>query len=301
MLAGEYAVVDGGPAILMAVDRMAVATLHRKTQYLSPFLLSAQRTIAQEFGQASQEVHNARRVSVCTDSFRHEGTKIGLGSSAAATVAAIGISITPADAAVDQALVHRLAAKAHGDAQAKMGARGSGADIACASLGGVRLFQSTNTTACELPSDLHLVFPWTQKAAATAPMVQAVQEFKRKSEDQYLDLAAAISAEAIALAGAENARAAIATIERAGQAVQALGEAAGVAIWLPIHSELSDIANQFQGSLKPTGAGGGDLALAAFDSSSSAQCFIERLASKGIFCPALSVDPHGVRVCGSSS
>ncbi|MBL4634997.1 MAG: hypothetical protein JKY56_14080, partial [Kofleriaceae bacterium] len=222
MLAGEYAVVDGGPAILMAVDRAAVATLHRKTQYLSPFLLSAQRTIAQEFGQASQEVHNARRVSVCTDSFRHKGTKIGLGSSAAATVAAIGISITPADATVNQALVHRLAAKAHGDAQAKMGARGSGADIACASLGGVRLFQArstrasdatpnhageehqssegTQTTACQLPSDLHLVFPWTQKAAATAPMVRAVQEFKSRAENEYLQLAEAISAEAIALA-----------------------------------------------------------------------------------------------------
>lgn len=301
MLAGEYAVVDGGPALVMAVDRVATATLAIEPQNLSPFLLSAQTIIAEKYGQDSQQAYRASRVVVCTESFRHEGTKIGLGSSAAATVAAIGMSIAQPGEELDQSLVHQLAAKAHALAQAKMGARGSGADIACASYGGLRLFQAqgkdrVTTRTCHLPADLQLVFPWTQKAASTAPMVRAVQEFKGMSPKAYRELRTEISSQAMALAGARDASDAITAIKMAGDAVRRLGEAAEVTIWSDAHSHLASIAARFGGVVKPTGAGGGDLAMAAFDNPVSAESFTGAVTEEGIFCPHVSVDNHGVRM-----
>jgi phosphomevalonate kinase len=300
MLAGEYAVVEGGPALLVGVNARALAEISDRKQSLSPFLGAVQDVLSEHFGASSEQARSAGRVVVDTSAFQQQGQKLGLGSSAAATVAAVAACITPPGQEPDRDQVHSLAVRAHGKAQAELGARGSGADIAACTFGGCIRFQKADSGASiepvQLPPELHLLFPWTGVSASTPPLVAAVRALGSREPEEYQKLCAAISASAEALTKAESAVAAVAAIEAGGQAVQALGAGAGVELWLPVHSQLAELAHAQEGALKPTGAGAGDLALAAFAEAGQADAFRHALEDIGIFCPALLVDNQGVRL-----
>lgn len=300
MLAGEYAVVEGGPALLVAVSARAQASITDQEQALSPFLASVQNLLRRRYGETSEAALAAGRVTVDTSAFRHDSQKLGLGSSAAVTVAAIGAAMATQSDELDLDQIHKLAAQAHGEAQATMGAKGSGADVAACTYGGCLHFQRTASGVAlrpiHLPTDLHLVFPWTGVPACTAPLVATIRQWCRSNPRLYEQHGAAISASAETLANTQSASKAIAAIGEGGRAIAALGHAAGVELWLPVHSRLAEAAEQHGGALKPTGAGAGDLALAAFSDEARAQAYQERLADLGIFCAKLVVDTEGVRL-----
>ena len=295
MLAGEYAVVHGGPALMLAVNRRAVASVCSEEQRLSPFLRAAKDSIAQHLGPQSVQARRAARITVDSSSFRSGSDKLGLGSSAAVTVAAIGAALGSVD---DRLLIHQLAAQAHRQAQ---GGIGSGADIAACTYGGCLRFQTTpegpQVSPVELPGDLRLVFVWTGKSASTPKLLGAVEAFGAAEPQSYRKLRQALSESAEALANATSATEAVQAIAAGGRAAEALGQAAGQPLWLPIHSELAAHAEKAGGALKPTGAGGGDLALAAFPTPSNARVFRRQMAELEIFCPLLGVD-QGVRLDG---
>jgi phosphomevalonate kinase len=300
MLAGEYAVVDGGPALMIAVQAHAVATLEQHAQALSPFLAQVHRTLVEELGVQSPEARAALLVRVDTSAFRQGETKLGLGSSAAATVAAMAAALAADGQEVSPARVYPLAARAHAEAQAAMGARGSGADVAACAFGGCLRFQhgdpAPQVRPISLPPDLHLRFAWTGVAASTPALVAQVQRFRASQAGAYAELETRISAGAEALAAAASAAETLQAIAAGGAALRALGEAAGVPLWLPVHEELAKLAQRHGGSLKPTGAGGGDLALAAFATAEGAEGFENGLLDLGIPCPRLDVDSQGVRL-----
>lgn len=299
MLAGEYAVIDGSDAIMLAVNRYAVATLHTAPQHLSPFLRAAVDVLIGEYGVDSDQARDAARVRVDTAAFREGADKLGLGSSAAATVAAIGLALGEG---FDTDIVHALARRAHGDAQEPKGARGSGADVASCAYGGcLRFAPAPKTTPVALPSDLHLVFPWCGQSASTTSLVSQVRPLRQHSPDQYRALTLEISDAAESLVTAGTAADAVQAISRAGRAVEALGAAAKAPIWIPVHSQMRDIAEQLGGSVKPTGAGGGDLALGAFHSSEQAERFRNALMDLGIPCPDLAPSNLGVRLQSQAS
>lgn len=299
MLAGEYAVIDGSDAIMLAVNRYAVATLHKTPQHLSPFLRAAVDVIIGEYGTSSVQARDAARVRVDTEAFREGGTKLGLGSSAAATVAAIGLALGEG---FDTDTVHALARRAHGDAQEPKGARGSGADVASCTYGGcLRFAPAPKTTQVALPDDLHLVFPWCGQSASTTSLVSQVRPLQQHNPDQYRSLTLGISDAAERLVTAGTAAEAIEAVSLAGRAVEALGAAAKAPIWLPVHSQMRDIAKRLGGSVKPTGAGGGDLALGAFHSLEQAQRFRDALVDRGIPCPDLAPSKLGVRLRSQAS
>jgi len=297
MLAGEYAVIDGSDAIMLAVNRYAVATVKTTPQHLSPFLLAARDVVAARFGEESLQAEALRRVRVDTSTFREGELKLGIGSSAAATVAAIGAALG-SDFDVD--LVQSLSRQAHGDAQQASGSRGSGADIACSCHGGCLLFNSraagTNTSRILLPHDLHLVFPFCGQSASTTELVAKVRAFRSSQPRVYAAHCRDIASSASALASANDASSAIAAIDAGGRAVATLGSAAAAPIWLPIHTVMHSLATELGGALKPTGAGGGDLALGAFDSADKALQFVQHLADRKICCPELAGSKQGVRL-----
>ncbi len=301
MLAGEYAVIDDSPAIMLAVNRYAIATVEATPQKLSPFLAAAHQVIAKHFGETSTQAKAARAVRVDTHSFREGNIKLGLGSSAAATVAAVGASLGNA---FDTSLVHTLARQAHGDAQAPSGTRGSGADVASCTLGACIRFAfdtQIQTESVTLPDDLHLVFPWCGRAASTTALVPIVRRLRESRPSVYKQHIRDIAESAKALGKASLAEDAIVAIDAGGNAVRALGNAAQAPLWLPIHEQMRAIATELGGALKPTGAGGGDLALAAFANSNQARLFVERLAEQDISCPRLAPSQQGVRLQGETS
>lgn len=302
MLAGEYGVIDGGPAVMIGVSTRAQAEICDVEQELSPFLAEVQRTLAEEFGEESNSAKAAGRVRVDTSAFRQGNEKLGLGSSAAATVAAMAATLAAGDHELRHDVVNHLAARAHGRAQERMGSKGSGADVAACSYGGSIRYQLLSGVPdirrIALPNHLHLRFPWTGVAASTPELVFQIMAYRDRDGVSYRDRTAPILQSADDLAFAASAKAAIAAIASGGAAVKALGEAAGVALWLPVHDQLKELADEHGGALKPTGAGGGDLALAAFSNAESAQAYEKSLLTRGILCPKIDVDTQGVRLHG---
>jgi len=111
ILTGEYAVLDGAPAIVIAVDRRAVARSGVSPRGSSPFLLAVADEIAARRGAGDPAAHAALAISVDSTAFYDASTpgplaavqlgaartKLGLGSSAAVTVAATALALGTAD------------------------------------------------------------------------------------------------------------------------------------------------------------------------------------------------------------
>jgi phosphomevalonate kinase len=244
--------------------------------------------------------HAAARVQVDTSSMcAATGEKLGLGSSAAATVAAMAACLGDP---LDRALLHRLAHRAHGDAQAALAAvRGSGADVAASVWGGVLRLDPRAHGEPPAVSELtlppvHLVTVWTGQPADTRHLVAAIRTLASREPATYEARISSIDGAATALISAcelKSAASAIAALEGGARAVRELGLAAGVPLFLECHEMLGERASSLGGALKPTGAAGGDMALAAFDSPDRAQQFRAYVESTGMHTVDLRVDAVG--------
>jgi phosphomevalonate kinase len=124
-----------------------------------------------------------------------------------------------------------------------------------------------------------------------------MRELHDRDRAEYLALVSTMVAPATALIEAcENgdAAGAVTALADAGEALAALGRAAGVDLETEMVRTLSRRAAPWGGAAKATGAGGGDMALAAFPDPGSAAGFRDEIAGLGIPALDLSVDPLGV-------
>ena len=304
MLAGEYAVLDGSPAVVIAVDRRVRATIADSAPKLTPFLTAVARELARELGPDSAPARAARRVAVDSSDLYQDGIKLGLGSSAAVTVAAVAaatatIGSTPAD-------IHRIAHRAHAAAQARRGARGSGADIAAAVHGGVIAVERSGDASAALaverlawPPPLQLVAIWTGHAADTGALVERAKKARASDRRAYDRACAAIASAATALITALRAadpEAAVEALRSGGTAIAEFGRSTTIPVESELHRSLRTVAETRGGAFKPTGAGVGDIAIAAFSDASAAQSFRDHVSRQGITLVGLGVDPRGVAV-----
>lgn len=176
ILTGEYAVLDGAPALVIAVNRRVTATRRRGPRGSSEFLLSVVNEIEKRFGADHAATRAAAEIVVNSTPFYWGGTKLGLGSSAAVTVAATALALGvdyPGVPVIDRDLVLTISSAAHAAAQtARRGrpstaelapstqppnawhrGRGSGADVAASVYGGVIAFQRESPDRVAWPSD----------------------------------------------------------------------------------------------------------------------------------------------------
>ncbi len=220
ILTGEYAVLDGAPALVIAVNRRVVARRQTGPRGSSPFLVAVADEIATRLGADHPAARAALEIIVDSSPF-YEGTmKLGLGSSAAVTVAATALALaadhpavplidqTPhrsrgaarrgGAAAIDRELVASIASAAHGAAQASRGressgdllrqpparsqrARGSGADIAAAVHGGMIAFtRGGPVTPLAWPAGVTLIPFFTGASVDTVELVSAVQAARER-------------------------------------------------------------------------------------------------------------------------
>ncbi|MBK7070968.1 MAG: hypothetical protein IPH44_01595 [Myxococcales bacterium] len=293
MLTGEYAVLDGGAAVVIAVDRRVRATVGPAPVALSEFLAAAAEELGREVG--AEAAAALARVTVDSEALRQDGHKLGLGSSAAATVAAVAAALH-AVGAFDRAHVGRLAAAAHAAAQGRRGAAGSGADIAASTWGGAIVFTRGAVAPIALPAGLALDVAWTGAPADTATLVAAVTAARaRPGVDAAL---AAIAAASAALAGATTAPAALAGFAAAAEATARLAATTGVAL-VPAAVRALQLRLAPLGAVaKTTGAGGGDLVVIARPAALARNLVTAALVEAGL-CPlSLALDPTGVDIPG---
>lgn len=295
MLTGEYAVLDGGEAVVVAIDRRARARLGEPTAP-SEFLAAAAAVLAREVG--AEAAAAIGRIHVDTGALRTGAVKLGLGSSAAATVAAVGAALHAAGA-FDRARVERIARTAHAEAQARKGAAGSGADVAASARGGAIGFTRERTRALALPPDLRLDFAWTGAAADTATLVAAVTAARANpGVTAALDAIARASA---AFAEASTADDALHALTQAGLATAALAAFTAVPLVPPAVAALQRAAAGLGAAVKTTGAGGGDIVVIGSRADADPALVAAAVAAAGLHPLALAVDPAGVDIAAGES
>lgn len=298
-LIGEYAVLEGGVAVVAAVDRRARGQYLPDLPPASPVVDHAVRRAAQELGDLGSALP-AGSVLVDTTAFRDGDRKLGFGSSAAAAVASVGAVFEYAGLSVAKnvELVREVADEAHRLAQ---GGAGSGADVAAAAHGGIIRFQRprngrAKVDALTLPPELHIVVFWSGTPASTPELIAGARRVEEQNPALYRwiidELQGASGRFADAIAGG-SVPAAIEAAAAFLDPLDELGAAAGTSIVTAPFQAAAKLARELHGAAKPSGAGGGDVGVAFLPDFDAARAFQQRCPS-GISVLDVRVDGEGV-------
>jgi len=182
-LIGEYGVLEGGHALVAAVDvrahaREASPDLEdRTTPVLEAALAAAYETL-----RARGRTHalgNATRPELDTAAFSHGPRKLGLGSSAAVTVATIGWVFARAGLSLADKSTRAMIIEASMSAHHRAQGSGSGGDVIAAVHGGVVHVQAGKGQPVRWPNWLHALLVDVGTPASTTSLVARVREGKR--------------------------------------------------------------------------------------------------------------------------
>jgi phosphomevalonate kinase len=318
ILAGEYAVLDGAPAVVMAVDRRAIATLdpapRAGSAAPSPFLAAVAAELLARRGAGDPAARAAPAIAVSSEAFYEGGHKLGLGSSAAVTAAATARALAEAGP-LDRAEVAAIALAAHAAAQGPRGARGSGADVAAAVHGGLLAYRRAGSGAWDRdgggaaedpppavaplawPAGLQWIAFFTGASADTAQLVAAVAQARRAQGRAVgaaliaIGEASAALCAALAPHGRADADAALAAFARAAAAMDALAAATAAPLVPPRVAAARAALAPLGAVVKTTGAGGGDLAIAVLPAPAA--------GPRGAVSPANPGDADGPRTAAA--
>jgi len=300
MLAGEYAVLDGSPALVIAVDRRVRARRHNGPRGSSPYLVGVADELAQRFGRDSNAARAALEIVVDSTALFEGDTKLGLGSSAAVTVAATALALAAGREIVpviDRVLVSEVAFAVH----AKVQGGGSGADIAAAVHGGVIQYSHKQLERLSWPNGLTIV-PFFTGASADTPTlvarVTAAREANKVAVNAALTSIAEIARAACRACATRApevaATALLSALSLAGRATDQLAATTGVPLVPPSVLAVRAAAASVGGTAKTTGAGGGDIALAVIPATEDAAIVRRSIIEQGCTPLALALDNTGV-------
>jgi len=291
VLSGEYAVLDGAPAVCMAVNRRARVTLATSdTGYhtvTAPGLTDATgrfEVVDGEFewltdgGEFQIVEHvwqtaNARmpgHLSLSLDSSEFKdnqsGIKFGIGSSAALTVA---LSNALCEVATTDADATRIAFAAHRQFQRGLG---SGVDVACSSMGGLIEYTTGGATARRLdwPAGLAMGVVWVGVPASTSDKLEQLRRQAARASRAALVLGAR------RLAAAWEGGEAGAILDEYRDYTNVLREFSvdhELGIFDAGHAELTAAAARAGVVYKPCGAGGGDTGVILATDSAAVEAF----------------------------
>jgi phosphomevalonate kinase len=334
VLLGEYAVIDGAPALVAAVDRRAAARVEAiegvhceidaPDVWLRParFALSAAGRMTGRAGSGEARRHalprfilksliaegkldpatvGAFRLSLDSAGFFLDGKKLGLGSSAALVVAAdaalrryAGAEPAPHEGALDR-LILLHAAFQHN--------RGSGLDVAASLTGGLLSFERggaarARVEALRWPPGLQMVCLWSGRPASTQRLLRAAEQARRSRPRAYAAHLAPLAR--LAEAGRDAARAGdaaglVSVMGSYADAMGSFGRACGIDIMRPGHRRLRQLAAATGTVYKPSGAGGGDVGIAIATAGEPLAALCEAAAREGYAEVPLQVDTDGLR------
>ena len=313
IIAGEYAVLDGAPAICMAVDRRAHVSITSSDKdchsVLAPgfsesaghFMTNQGRIDWLDGGADFQLVDAvwqelgpgiAENLAIVLDSneFMDAGssTKIGIGSSAALTVA---LTAALALAADDEPSIQRSAAAAHRRFQ---GGVGSGVDIACSLAGGIVEYRMGDEPdrALRWPDELHYALLWSGVAANTADKLDQLSNV-----DACATRAELVTASArVADTWSDGRSEAIIDELRAYTAVlRRFDIDHELGIFDAGHAALADQAESSGLVYKPCGAGGGDLGIVVANNAPEVAAFIETAREQEFKHLHMAIDATGLQ------
>lgn len=328
VLLGEYAVLEGAAALVLAVDRRASVTLvpdgHDSWEIVSPTLelqarLQLRGDNATWIDKAPTELAwiaillarfpTAERLPPCrieldSDAFYlgHDGAraKLGLGSSAALAVALLGALHAYANLApptLREAIAgHRAIQRGHG----------SGIDIAASLSGGLSRFQldsdGMRLAPMKLPDGLRWCCVYSGRPASTRAMLATVAGWREREPIAFAQSSrelATISSRGIDAMTANDAVAFLSSLHDYAGALARFGEAAGADIASRGHRAIAAIALDCGCVYKSCGAGGGDVGVTFAVEDTRLRAFAERVAQAGYPVIGLAEDPKGLAVASN--
>lgn len=278
LLLGDYAVVEGGRALVAAVDRRAEGVAE-----VGPDSAVVDAVFARARAEGPVAAPGAR---IDTSGFHLPGgDKLGIGSSAAAAVVAAALATERGDE-----LCLSVALEGHRDAA---GGVGSGIDVATSFYGGVVALGYQPGPVEPLPSrlrGLHLSVFYAGQSARTSELVTAAKACPRWKD--WVAVMSPLAEEGIDAWRAGRASAFVSVVARYGRAMKKLGEDAGVGIVTETIDQLMAGAEALGGAAKPSGAGGGDIVIAVSEDPSLGPKLAERT---GAVLVDLSIDRTGLK------
>ncbi len=305
VMVGEYAVLEGAPAIAAAIDVRARARVIAIPGTESVFFdaLSGQafyfiidgggpRWTGEQPGvngaileavisscierSALLDDGPSFRVSMNTDDFFTQigghWNKLGVGSSAAVLVALVGALVTELNLAMPP---EDLLAVCHAAHRRFQGGVGSGADVATAVHGGVvtvrRCADLETVTAyrCDWPDGLLMLPVWSGVSASTTELLSRFERFKNDRPDEYrrhLRRLKALSEQACVAWSEQSVSDVLSSLEDYDDALHAFDRDANIGISSKPHDRIRQLVEQHGAIYKTSGAGGGDFGLALTDS-----------------------------------
>ena len=286
VLSGEYVVLDGAPAISVAVDRRARVTVQDSKDggchLTTPGFPGEQRfrIVDAVFGRRP-----ACDIDLDTRAFSDGDRKIGLGSSAALTVALVAAMARSEDVFVKALL-------AHSELQ---GGFGSGVDVASAVHGGLIEYTmaARGVSRLEWPAGLCMRVLWTGVVSSTAAKLKKLEASDDHPSRAALGRAAAMMAEAWKTADAEK------VLDRYPEYIgvlQSFSVDHGLGIFDAGHDELTEAAMQDGVVYKPAGAGGGDVGVLFGRGDDELDDFVERRGKLFHGAVSCAPDADGVRL-----
>lgn len=319
-IAGEYAVVEPGhPSIVVAVDRFITAHISGSQTPDKGSIRSRQNGIKEAswtrqnqqvvldednpfFAYVLEAIHVVEEwllesggsvssfyLDIESELDSSSGHKIGLGSSAAVTVAVIRALLRFYRLPEEDETIYKLAALAH----MRLGSNGSFGDLAASTFTGwvayssfdrgiVREWMRTLTLSEVIerewpafsarslipPKELTLLIGWTGSPASTTHLVGKVQEQRTSSVEDYkefLSESKACVSRMIEAFEKDDVSSIQSDIRINRSLLNQLKKITGVVIETPALTELCEIAELHGAAAKTSGAGGGDSGIALCD------------------------------------
>jgi len=294
VLSGEYAVLDGAPAVCVAVDRRARAAVTpspgERHRVVAPgysdiegrFTAASGRLRWQQGGEEyalvdalwrvmQPQIDSSLTLMLDTSDFREPttGAKTGIGSSAALVTA---LAIVLNELSTEEHDLPGVAYEAHSDFQ---DGRGSGIDVACAVSGGLVEYCMAGRTisSLEWPDGLHHALLWSGMPMSTGDALSRLQRAVSRSSREHLVAASRQVAAAWRGASVDDLLGAY------GEYVLALRRFSDdheIGIFAAGHDEVATAAAGSGLVYKPCGAGGGDVGIVLGSDAGAVEEFAER-------------------------
>ena len=299
---GEYAVLTGAPAGVLAVDRQAEVSLNPRPLdwlfsskgLLAPALRTADAALPIcEVGRIATAILRfwgmeelPAPFELTSDSsafFDTQGHKLGLGSSAAvctATYCALADMLERPYQLPEAMDIHRTL----------QNGRGSGLDVAASWLGGLVHFQQGQASSEPWPDGLHWTAIFTGSSADTGRSIGSFNQWLQDNDEspvRFLGLAS------------ERLWSDAADLRLWSQYIEALAaldQAAGLNIYTRAHQQLSELASSADLVYKPCGAGGGDIGLAVSHDPGALQHFVTQAQAHKFVPLTMEIATDGVRL-----
>ncbi|MGT2716395.1 phosphomevalonate kinase [Streptococcus respiraculi] len=343
-LAGEYAVVEAGyPAVIVAVNQRLFAKLQQAevgsiystqqpdlevvwsrqgelicTRSSNPYqLITSSMQVVEDYVRAlGVDIDKVYRLEILSDlDDEASGTKYGLGSSGAVTVAVVKVLLSYYQEELTPTLIYKLSALA----QLRIGMTGSFGDLATSSFEGVVAYRSVDRKwlkeamnrlsilelvaqdwkelsiqELELPDGLDLLVGWTGSAASTDRLVASMQgqlnQEEKEAVHRHFLATNRTCVEALIRACHENDRVAVReAIVTNRKQLQDFSAGMGILIETPQLSRLCQLAMEQGAVAKSSGAGGGDCGICLVDSLVQKEGIVKAWEEAGIVPLTLSI------------